>query len=789
MNTKSILNIKKPVLYSWLISYIFILIIPLFLGAYVYIEAIGIIRYEIDRAHTSSLKQIKTLVDGRIQDIERIYTEIALNDKVNSIMYLDTEPQPFHRYTMTEILRDFRKFTVSNELIEGIFIYFADSNFIISNNGAYNASDIDFVNKQYFKLDENQWTDLINSSHIREYKTIKYKDVNGTEMNKIAFIQSLPIINKSKPKATLIILINEQKLAPSFQQLKWLSKGFVTVIDTNDNMLFLDKAADNVTWSIQYEFIKDSQEYFDFNLSGSDVAITHIASEVNDWQYVSFIPTDVFLEKIKHIKSITLFYVVICMITGGVIAYLFSRRNYNPVRKIVGLFSNSAEDAGLHISNEYKLIENSIINLIKEKESINNRLKQQNEVMRNNFLARLIKGRIKDNNIMVTCELYGISFKSEDFLIMLFCIDDLSNIFFEKNDGVDEETINLANFIVCNITEELINENDLGYMIEIDGMLACLINIVHTDLKAVKNNMIELARKIKTIIENKFDIGFTVAISNVHKCTLGLSKAYEEALEVIEYKMLLEDNNIMHYDDINPQNRNGFNVDYSLERQQQFINCIKAEDYKSAMHLMNEIVDKDFLQNTYSLQIIKCRMFSLINFMINTIGEIMSECYIDFFEELDPVNKLLNCKSISDLRKQMNEIFLKVNEFHMNREKENEGGRINEILGFIEENYMQPDLSISLVAMKFKLSTSYLSKLIKKHKGVRYIDYVHKLRLDKAKNLMKEFDLNIKQIAEMTGYYNDVAMIRAFKRYEGITPGKFKDLGSPDDSTGPDDNK
>ena len=49
------------------------------------------------------------------------------------------------------------------------------------------------------------------------------------------------------------------------------------------------------------------------------------------------------------------------------------------------------------------------------------------------------------------------------------------------------------------------------------------------------------------------------------------------------------------------------------------------------------------------------------------------------------------------------------------------------------------------------------------------------MRIANAKKLLAETDLKIKQIASTVGYISDINFIRVFKRYEGTTPGRFRE--------------
>ena len=79
-----------------------------------------------------------------------------------------------------------------------------------------------------------------------------------------------------------------------------------------------------------------------------------------------------------------------------------------------------------------------------------------------------------------------------------------------------------------------------------------------------------------------------------------------------------------------------------------------------------------------------------------------------------------------------------------------------------------------MIADEFGLEMSNLSKRFKKEWGINISEYIQMIRLKKAKELLSDEKYTIKIIAEQCGYVNSDVFIRAFKRYEGITPGRYR---------------
>ena len=101
---------------------------------------------------------------------------------------------------------------------------------------------------------------------------------------------------------------------------------------------------------------------------------------------------------------------------------------------------------------------------------------------------------------------------------------------------------------------------------------------------------------------------------------------------------------------------------------------------------------------------------------------------------------------------------------------------ISDIEEYIDAHYMNNNLSNTLIADEFNITGQYLSVLFKKYRKENLQNYIARVRVEYAKELLKNNKYTVFQIANMVGYSNDIGFIRVFKKLEGITPGKFRQL-------------
>lgn len=139
----------------------------------------------------------------------------------------------------------------------------------------------------------------------------------------------------------------------------------------------------------------------------------------------------------------------------------------------------------------------------------------------------------------------------------------------------------------------------------------------------------------------------------------------------------------------------------------------------------------------------------------------------------DVLLNMQNCLSTDELIDYMLQLFQEF-EKHFSENTKSKQGRMEDIAGYINTNYSNPLLSAAMISEHFDINQSYLSRLFKEKRNEKMIDYIHKTRLYYAKILLANTTDTIDIIAKQVGYENTLTFTRAFKRYEGVTPGAFR---------------
>ena len=106
-------------------------------------------------------------------------------------------------------------------------------------------------------------------------------------------------------------------------------------------------------------------------------------------------------------------------------------------------------------------------------------------------------------------------------------------------------------------------------------------------------------------------------------------------------------------------------------------------------------------------------------------------------------------------------------------EKITDSAIIREAVHYFEANYQDKAL-LSTFCEKHHYNLQYISRRFKKETGLTALEYLQKIRIEKACDLLAGSKLTIREIAHRTGYDDIKFFNRVFRKMVGMTPGEYR---------------
>lgn len=98
---------------------------------------------------------------------------------------------------------------------------------------------------------------------------------------------------------------------------------------------------------------------------------------------------------------------------------------------------------------------------------------------------------------------------------------------------------------------------------------------------------------------------------------------------------------------------------------------------------------------------------------------------------------------------------------------------VEQVIQYVERHYAK-DISVVYAANLANMNTSYFSTLFKKKTGLSFVAYLQQVRIERAKELLKDPSLKIYEIAERIGFQNEKYFMKVFKMLVEKTPSEYK---------------
>ncbi|MBO0993246.1 AraC family transcriptional regulator [Bacillus sp. SD088] len=276
---------------------------------------------------------------------------------------------------------------------------------------------------------------------------------------------------------------------------------------------------------------------------------------------------------------------------------------------------------------------------------------------------------------------------------------------------------------------------------------------------------------------------FTVTLGFSRRITIPeeIRKAFDEATGALAYKATLGLNQTIQYEEITLTEVDVYRY-LKLAQETVFAYRLSDPNWRKKYHELFEQIIQAKLRKEEIIHIINFFIFHLErerHLFPQEIQELWSEHAVsrlaDQLEQFDTVEELKeNMFTILD------EMFKQI---ISHRQTKSYDEVLLEIKRYIESHYKEVDLSLDHLSEVFNLKGKYISKLFKEHFGEKFVDFLTRIRMEHAEELLKTSDQPIVEISKQVGYISPNSFTRVFRKVYGISPGEYRKLHKKTDES------
>lgn len=424
---------------------------------------------------------------------------------------------------------------------------------------------------------------------------------------------------------------------------------------------------------------------------------------------------------------------------------------------------NSQEFTDFLLRMKHELDEDSVRK--EDLSRLRSQLHQSLPILKERFLEKLVTMQMSQEERTLGMESYHFQLSGPTYVAMVGDLDERED-FRPKQTDPDRE---LIRFGVYNIMQEIIEKEHGGIVFRTrDHKIAALYSASEDDL-LLQSQMIagHVRRSVEKYLKYTLSIGIGRPCQEIRR----LSESFQEALSALDYRFMLGVNRTLSIQDVEFGQSAGVSRDNDWEKQ--LISAMRTGSKSSVSDALQNGFDE--LRNSGTTVdkgygIIHKLLVALMNWIAETGLAHTVEIEDDVFSQiqskktLDGIQRWLEEKChqiLTDLSAKRSNVTLT---------------QMQKAEQFISDNYMNEELTLNDVCKHLYMSISYFSTLFKQHTGLTFVEYVTRLRMEKAKELLAVSSHKTYEIATRVGYGDPHYFSVIFKRQTGTTPKEYRSL-------------
>ena len=745
-SSKSQLSIFKSIFFSYLLMCIVLIVVTIITYInYNYTLTNTIKEYATQQANIISLQ-----AERRYIQIQNVLEALSNSDRLLSYSQYSEDEFSTKVSELLSLRSDFTNNILTTECSD-LYAYFYNSQSIMSTNSRNYNKKMTFLFHNSKGITEEEFNNIIDFQGIF--------NIHIFPSGQIWMMRSF--YDKSLQRTGVLIAETRSEYIIKYIDQTYQDNLLIFSIDGcafyNSEALSEEKLA---------QITSTEMRIFETKILDRHYLVAREPLQSMKWELFVGIPEDNLYDGLHVFKLIFLFEFVGTVILAVILAVTFSRKTYAPVKQLIEILNHNKDS---RFQETYDSLTADLKTLVEQNKilSRNDKIRQFHES--NDTMRRIFNGSITNASIIQPLMEQLAHIQPEDsFFLSLVYLPD-------KSWGMADD-IDLKYFILENVLNELLFQQFNGYLFHYNDN--CFIVAVKSSGENDEAIITEKLQAFIDFLKSAFKIYPYITLSGLIFGFDNLADIYFSLEEEMRYHSFWLDESslgkVWHVGS-NPEIDEKTDFREYLEISRKLINYLEIGDYKEADNTLEYMFINTFPKSRKYLKYNIYRMYGLIS-TISIILDIQTDKRDqEFLMSLNYEERLYGAKNFNDFRLVSRELFASIISYNIGKEADGMPTWMQDVLIYLQQNYSNINLSVSSLADTFQISVPHLSRTFKTYMDSGVLEYIHKLRIGKAKELLSQ-GINVQEAAELSGYLDAKALRRDFKRYEGINPGQYRNL-------------
>lgn len=679
--------------------------------------------------------------DNSLKLVENTAAAFALNPFVNDALSTKSDSCP------PELSQALSDFAFGNKYVINAYIIDSRQMKVYSEKGLASAYDYLTEDYSYNTYDAAYWNDFaFYSAETNRVLAPCKMTHNGSEYAVIPIV--FRTADSMATRKYLVTNINVKSVMriPDYQSFGDTNFYVLNKL-SNDIFSLREDDESEVTDGDFITCIKENPNgSFRYTISGEKMLVTTI-SENNSligYTYIALTPLSAVYAKVASYIVIMIIMNILCIVIIFFMSTKNAKKIYTPIK-----------NAWLSLSSDNSVLAS---NMLYEIEALSTNAKLEIDRLtavipsaQRNYLVNMLNNVDYWNNDEANKLIEkSLNFKHRYFTVILLQLSPALDFHDRFNDS-EYETIKIGFYeVVCSVFDEHFDT----YVLPAENNI---LNIVlnHADANPY-DKIKDLLRELLGYLKNDFEyITVSIGVSRAHAGITGLKGAHREAM-------------------------NEF-IPYTTPTSKPVINSKKndivfANSDETALYSALSSASKSEIERTINgyMTTYNCTetndIKTMYNYILNTMLKFMHINNIPYKNEMldfEIITEILS-KDVIEIKQSIGYLIDKIIESRQSL------ANFDEIYEYIKANYSSYNISLKQLSDLFGMSQSNITRMAQANTGLSFKELLNSMRIDKAKELLRESNYSIDEICEMCGFSNQRTFYRLFKQLTGLSPAKYR---------------
>lgn len=721
------------------------------------------IQNKVNESNMRNLVQVQLSVEQLLYTADHILAQFIETPAVKDSLHIDMDGENFLIFNNVEdAINNLPTYSLG---ISEISIANLDKKWVIDSSGIYSLENYKYqyyVDELIKKPGTSFWVDDVS---------VVSNAADENSGTGVCLVKKWPLFS-NEPSFVAIMKIPYSQLANLISENKTLGKVMVIsedgVVIVHNDKEELGKSYNSVTYYQEAKNHPDDRGKFNIKIDNVDYSINYLKSSYNNWTYLSITSIADISKDSRAIAWFTLIACITVIVVVNVAAFIISDRFYRPIQKLYNMVVRGVpvRKESSKRRDEFSLIEERINFLLKDNFRLNNKLSIQSEQLKEYFILQLILRGLDKDVIDSRLKLYGFPVLTEPVCVLVARIDTFEGTIYKKEDK------DLMLFAVNNIVGEILEDILLLKPIVVEEHQVSIIK-VSSQIVDMKEIAFSATEKIQGTVKKTLNISVSIGISEPISSYSDVNKGYCECIEALKHQISLGYGAIIFYHDI--RNLSGLKPVFPETLEEELLDAVKTCSYQKANELLHQFISRVFMveASIYEYQALFVRLLTDLMQILKEFGQSYDAIVKDGISVYEQFFRL---KTVGEIEKWFSTDVIKpiIENIELSEKKQYKK-IVDQVLNIIHEEF-HTELTLEDCAARLNYHPSYIRRILKNESGIVFSEYLAQYRIDMAKKWLVETDMLISDIAEKLKYKNTENFIRFFKKFTGMTPGKYRRL-------------